>query len=307
MREGVRLVRRKDGSRAPTAFVVARRGRSSGFNGLLSIFNPLSTLFPHSLALFHSVGHNSHNVFQIGDSLREARTRRGFSPADVHKAIRIRERYLTALEEERWDMLPGEVYTKGFLRTYSEHLGLNGQLYIDEYNARIARHDEEAPPFVPHASVDGRHLQRGVLVTLAAILVVGAAVAGLAAWRLAGSSTPPRAQSPSGAGSVAAAAPPKTTPATTAPVISTAPVFTSISAARGRCWLLVRAGGPNGKLLFEGVLEQGQAKRFQVQSRLWMRMGRPSALDITLAGKLVNGLPSSPSNVLLSRSGAISA
>jgi cytoskeleton protein RodZ len=82
-------------------------------------------------------------VFQIGASLREARTRRGFSAADVHKAIRIRERYLTALEEERWDMLPGEAYTKGFLRTYAEHLGLNSQLYIDEYNARIARHDEE--------------------------------------------------------------------------------------------------------------------------------------------------------------------
>jgi len=251
-------------------------------------------------------------VFQIGDSLREARTRRGFSAADVHKAIRIRERYLTALEEERWDMLPGEAYTKGFLRTYSEHLGLNGQLYIDEYNARIARHGEEAPPFVPHASVDTRHLQRGVLMTLAAILVVGAAIAGLAAWRLAGSSTPSQAQPPAGAGSGAAAAPPptvtpKTTPAVTVPAVSTAPVFTSISAARGRCWLLVRAGGPNGKLLFEGVLEQGQAKRFQLQSRLWVRMGRPSALDITLAGKLVNGLPSSPSNVLLTRSGVVSA
>ena len=252
-------------------------------------------------------------MFQIGDSLREARTRRGFSPADVHKAIRIRERYLTALEEERWDMLPGEAYTKGFLRTYSEHLGLNGQLYIDEYNARIARHDEEAPSLVPHASVDTRRLQRGVLAALAGILVVGATVAGLAAWRLAGSSTPPRAQPPSGGGSVAAAAlppaaTPKTTPATTlSPAVSTAPVFTSISATRGRCWLLVRAGGPNGKLLFEGVLEQGQAKRFQLQPRLWVRMGRPSALDITVAGKLVSGLANSPSNVLLTRSGAQSA
>ncbi len=243
-------------------------------------------------------------MFQIGDSLREARTRRGFSPADVHKAIRIRERYLTALEEERWDMLPGEAYTKGFLRTYSEHLGLNGQLYIDEYNARIARHDEEAPPFVPHASVDGRHLQRGVLMTLAAILVVGAAVAGLAAWRLAGSSTPPRTQSPSGAGSVAAAAPPptvtaKTTSAVTTPAVSTAPVFTRISAARGRCWLLVRVGGPNGALLYEGVLEQGQVKLFHFTTKLWLRMGRPSALDITVAGKTVGGLSASPSNLVL--------
>ncbi|HEY2074185.1 MAG TPA: RodZ domain-containing protein, partial [Gaiellaceae bacterium] len=250
--------------------------------------------------------------FQIGDSLREARTRRGFSAADVHKAIRIRERYLTALEEERWDMLPGEAYTKGFLRTYAEHLGLNSQLYIDEYNARIAQHDEEGPPIVPHATAeDRRSLGRGILVALAAIVIVGAAVAGLAAWRL--SSTPSKSAPPqsSGVGSVAAAAPPptvvvtlkaKTTPK---PTVSTAPVFTSISATRGRCWLLVRAGGPNGTVLFEGNLEQGQAKRFKVQSRLWVRMGRPDALDVTLAGKPVNGLPASPSNVVLTRARAL--
>jgi cytoskeletal protein RodZ len=252
-------------------------------------------------------------VFQIGDSLREARTRQGFAPADVHKAIRIRERYLTALEEERWDMLPGEAYTKGFLRTYSEHLGLNSQLYIDEYNARIARHEDDPVPFVPHPAVEERSLKRGILVALAGVLVVGAAVAGLAAWRLSGSSTPPRSTPPaSGPGSVAAAAPPP--PASTAKtstlratIVPSTPVLTSISAASGRCWLLVRSGGPTGRVLFEGVLEQGQAKQFRFTSRLWVRMGRPNALAITIAGKSVAGLPASPSNVVLTRSGAQSA
>jgi pyruvate/2-oxoglutarate dehydrogenase complex dihydrolipoamide acyltransferase (E2) component len=157
-------------------------------------------------------------------------------------------------------------------------------------------------------------VQRGVLVALASILVVGAAVAGLAAWRLGGTSnTPPQAQ-PSGSASVAAAAPPPTAQANTTPakvkpkpIVSAAPAFTRISAARGRSWLLVRAGGPNGKVVYEGILEQGQTKRFQLQPRLWVRMGRPSALDVTLAGKAVNGLPSSPSNLLLTRAGARSA
>jgi len=235
--------------------------------------------------------------------------RRGLSAADVHKAIRIRERYLTALEEERWDMLPGEAYTKGFLRTYAEHLSLNSQLYIDEYNARVARRDEE-PTLVPQPSATTpRHLQRGVLVALVSILVVGAAVAGLAAWRLGGTSKPPEAQ-PSGAGSIAAAAPaPTATAARTKPkpIVSATPVFTRIDAARGRSWLLVRAGGPHGAVLYEGILEQGQTKSFQLRPRLWVRMGRPSALDVTLAGKDVGGLPSSPSNLLLTRAGARSA
>jgi len=243
-------------------------------------------------------------VFRIGDSLREARNRRGFSPADVHKAIRIRERYLTALEEERWDMLPGEAYTKGFLRTYSEYLGLDGQLYVDEYNARIARHREEPPPFVPHATAEARHLQRGILTALAGILVVGAGVAGLAAWRLGGSSHPAagrQAAPPSGRGNGAAAASAPTTNPATPSVAS--PAFALISATRGRCWLLVRNGGPNGAIVFEGVLEQGRAKRFQVSGRLWVRMGRPDVVDIHVAGRVVNGLPGTPANIVLTRKG----
>jgi Helix-turn-helix domain/RodZ C-terminal domain len=239
-------------------------------------------------------------VFRIGDSLREARTRRGLSPADVHKAIRIRERYLTAIEEERWDMLPGEAYTKGFLRTYAEFLDLHSHLYVDEYNAQV-HHDEEPASLVPHPTVETRRVhQGGVLVTLAAVLVLGAGVAALAAWRLGGSSTPgPGVQAPpAGGGSVAA--PAVATPsATTAPIVSAKPAFASISAARGRCWLLVRTGGPKGAVLYEGVLEQGQAKRFRVGTRLWVRMGRPGALDITVAGRAVTGLPASPANVVL--------
>jgi hypothetical protein len=248
-------------------------------------------------------------VFQIGESLREARSRRGYAPADVHKAIRIRERYLTALEEERWDMLPGEAYTKGFLRTYAEHLGLNGQLYVDEYNARVAGHEEE-PPLVSHAG-ERRRPGRGVLGALVGVVVVGAAVAGLAAWRLGGAAhTPAQAAQGSGAGSVAAAAPapaPATAKARPKAALPAAPAFTLITASRGRCWLLVRAGGPNGTILYEGILQPGQSQRFRLARRLWVRMGKPSALDIRVGGKLVSGLPGTPENLLLTPSGAVPA
>jgi cytoskeletal protein RodZ len=102
-------------------------------------------------------------MFAIGDSLHEARIRRGLSAADVQKGIRIRERYLTALEEERWELLPGEAYTKGFLRTYAEFLGLNGNLYVDEYNMRFARHDTEQPPLVPESLAVSHRTRRGRL------------------------------------------------------------------------------------------------------------------------------------------------
>ena len=254
-------------------------------------------------------------MFQIGDSLREARTRRGYSPADVHKAIRIRERYLTALEEERWDMLPGEAYTKGFLRMYADYLDLDSQLYIDEYNARVVRHDEEAPTIVPHVTaVPGRRGPAGgLVVAVVAVVVVGAGVAGLVAWRLSGSSTPPHSTPPSAAGNAAAATPPGANTLTTkpkrktTPSVATGPVRTAITAS-DRCWILVRAGGPNGTVLFEGTLEPGEAKHFQFTSQLWLRMGRPNVLDITVGGKpIATTLPAGPSNLLLTRSGAQAA
>ena len=78
-------------------------------------------------------------MFEIGSSLREARERRGLSYADVELGTKVRSRYIKALEDERFDILPGPTYTKGFLRAYADYLGLDGNLYIDEFNSAAPR------------------------------------------------------------------------------------------------------------------------------------------------------------------------
>jgi hypothetical protein len=78
-------------------------------------------------------------------------------------------------------------------------------------------------------------------------------------------------------------------------------VYAVLNASRGRSWVLVRVGGATGKKLYEGILEQGKSLRFGVTQNLWVRMGRPSQLDVRLAGHLVNGLPGKPANLLLTR------
>ena len=75
-------------------------------------------------------------MFEIGNSLREARLRQHLDFPQVEQATKIRGKYLRALEEEQFDVLPSQTYVKGFLRTYAEFLGLDGQLYVDEYNSR---------------------------------------------------------------------------------------------------------------------------------------------------------------------------
>jgi hypothetical protein len=244
-------------------------------------------------------------MFAIGDSLREARTRRGLSPADVQKGLRIRERYLTALEDERWELLPGEAYVKGFLRQYAEFLGLDGNLYIDEYASRL-RHDEEA--LVPD-SLASEPRRPSALRLLGIAAVVCAVVAGLAAWQLGGTPKPVHAPSV-GAGDAAAASLPRAKPAVR-PVPAVAkpgpPTVAVLSAARGRTWVSVRVGGANGKVLYQGILERGKTLRFGVSKKLWVRMGRPWLLDIQLAGRMVGGLPTQTANLLLTRTGAEAA
>ncbi len=243
-------------------------------------------------------------MFEIGDSLREARTRRGLSAEDVQKGIRIRERYLTALEDERWELLPGEAYAKGFLRTYAEFLGLDGGLYIDEFNARIARPDEE-PLLVPE-SLSTSHRRRGALRTLFGILAIGAAIAAIAAWG-SGSPAPKAAAAPHAqqhqvvrAAPIAKVVAPEATRAST--------VRTSITAARGTSWLSIRTDGPAGAVLYQGTLAQGTALHYTLGGhRLWVRMGRPGVLDITVGGHRIGGLPANPANVLLTRRGAQAA
>jgi cytoskeleton protein RodZ len=245
-------------------------------------------------------------MFQIGPSLREARMRRGFSPADVHKAVRIRERYLTALEEERWEMLPGDAYTKGFLRTYAEFLGLDGQLYIDEYNGRIAQHAEE--PLVPETLQ--RHGRAGGILfrTIGAVLLVGAAIGGLAAWRHAGTPARPTIDAAAAAPKAAVVKPRvhHAAPAVhrTKPVVAPKPTFTVIRAVGDRSWLSVRLGGPNGKEIFRGNLEPGHFLEYGLHRPIWVRIGRPLALHIRIGRKPIEALPDAPTNVLLTSAGA---
>src|SRR5262245_28451688 len=92
---------------------------------------------------------------------------------------KIRGKYLRLLEEERFAELPGHTYVKGFLRAYANALGLDGQLYVDEYNTRFVVGEEEAPlrtRSVPAARARRRE-QRERRVLVLALLAIGVVTA----------------------------------------------------------------------------------------------------------------------------------
>ena len=168
-------------------------------------------------------------MFEIGNSLREARVRRGMDVAQAERATKIRGKYLRAREEEQFELLPAQTYVKGFLRTYAEYLGLDGQLYVDEFNSRFVSGDDHEPRV--RRSTTARPQRRNrrletnvVLVALGAIAVLTVIV--ISAWKASGGSSPP-----------APVPPPK-------PTVHkhTAPPLLEVTAKRGQTHLIVHRG-----------------------------------------------------------------
>lgn len=117
----------------------------------------------------------------IGQDLRAARLRRGDDLATASKALKIRKDHLEALEEDRLDSLPGRTYAIGFVRSYSEYLGLDAVEAVERFKAEIAGRDEAPKQPVFQESDDGRRLPHGWVII--AIVVLGLVFYG--AYRLA--------------------------------------------------------------------------------------------------------------------------
>src|ERR671936_1418925 len=99
---------------------------------------------------------------EIGTTLREARMRQRIDISEIESETKIRAKYLRALENEEWDLLPGPTYVKSFLRTYAEALGLDGKLLIEEYKLRHERlSDVELQPIRPPGAREPRRRRRG--------------------------------------------------------------------------------------------------------------------------------------------------
>jgi cytoskeleton protein RodZ len=207
-------------------------------------------------------------VFEIGNSLREARLRQNLELTEAELATKIRGKYLRALEEEQFALLPAQTYVKGFLRTYAEWLGLDGQLYVDEYNSRYVTGEDEVP-YRPRrnggARTGSRSHSKGVVYALAGIAVVTALV--IVAW-YGGSGE--RQTIPN----LAQQQPAK-------PRRAAAPSIV-LRAVGGDSIVTVRTAG--GKQVFQGTIERGRARHF-TSKRLWVSARPPANLRVTINGK----------------------
>jgi Helix-turn-helix domain len=118
----------------------------------------------------------------IGATLREARNRRKVELSEVEAAIKIRPRFLRAMENEEWDVLPGGAYTRGFIRTYAAYLGLDGERLADQHKRETGTGGgdpvpKRVEPVPTGARRRGPRLSGGIAAALVAAILIAVVVA----------------------------------------------------------------------------------------------------------------------------------
>jgi hypothetical protein len=210
-------------------------------------------------------------VFEIGNSLRSARERQELGYPEIELATKIRAKYIRALEEEDFDALPGDTYVRGFLRTYADFLGLDGEIYVDEYASRFLTtwNEEELAPVRarPRRTRRDRTVERrAVLLALAGIAVLTALV--IAAWKYGGSSAT------NGAGLQHHQK-------------QKQPASLVVKGVGHGTFVVIRRGGEGGKLAFQGTIGAGDIERV-AGSRFYVLLRSPAAARVTLGGRTVS-------------------
>jgi Helix-turn-helix domain len=207
-------------------------------------------------------------VFEIGNSLREARERQGLGYPEIELATKIRAKYIRALEEEDFTSVPGDAYIRGFLRTYAEYLGLDGDVYVDEYASRfITSWRDELPPRPERRRIRTRERpfeRRAVLLVLAGIVLVAVLI--FAAFSIPGSST-----HVPGVGKQKQSAP--------------ARQLGLRGVGRGT-YVEVRHNSRAGKLGLSGTVEPGEIDTIP-GDRFYLLVRTPAGLRLTLDGRAV--------------------
>jgi Helix-turn-helix domain len=214
-------------------------------------------------------------MFAIGSSLKDARLRRGLDLPTAAEATKIRTRHLQALEDEQFDVLPGQTYVRGFLKTYADFLGLDGQLYVDEYSSRFWVNEDGTPATRRKVRIRRKHHRRIELnmVILTLVAIVGVTTLVIAAWKFGGAS---------------ANTPTPVVRRTTAPrTVTHRPLARlTVKAVKGNSLIDVRAligQGRAGRLLYHGTLERGKSQTF-VNRALLLVIDSPKHVVLSLNG-----------------------
>jgi cytoskeletal protein RodZ len=241
----------------------------------------------------------------IGAALRAARTERGLSLAELQARTKIRARYLSALEEERFADLPPYPFARGFVHAVALELGLDPAPLVDRLTAAIGPGDQRAAGWqrldsALEPAVRPSRLRRLATWAITVVVVVGGAAAIYLAQQLrelgrpAAPPVPPAAAPvpapdvPVEAAAVAPSPEARGAPPAGSPAAPPGGGAVAVDlAATGRSWLRVVA---DGQEVFVGFIADGERRRWEARESLVVRLGNAGAVTVTVNGRSLGPL-----------------
>jgi len=236
----------------------------------------------------------------VGQDLRKARQLKGEDLAQISAVLKIRKDYLDALEESKFEAIPGRAYIIGFIRTYAQYLGLDPNECIDRVKREIAGRGDGREGNVEVSSPRERKLPPGgmwLAIFLLIAVLYGAYYVFIAVNRMAVPSVAPvPARLAAQAGLASNAPPPATAPAAAqqaaAPNASTLPpgLRYGTQNAGSRLSLVahrptrVLVQGPNNTLLLNRLLQPGDSYLVPNMSGVTLSTPDGGALELILDG-----------------------
>jgi len=270
-------------------------------------------------------------VLDLGDTLREARVGRGLTLKDAEDALKIRSKYLQALEQNDFEVIPGPTFVRAFLRTYASFLGLDTERLMEEYFSQFEPRAQEKHELVSRGG-SSRGRDRGprrqpnyVVVGLVAvaIIVVLALVfssrgdepavidpaATVTTTTTAGSTEPVTTADSGGTTTLKQGAATTSDGQVGSSTSTMAPAGGSdgaldlvVRASGNRCFVTVREESPTGRTLFSGTLEKGDELSYSYHGQYYLNIGEPSAVQLLVDGQPVE-VPEPYGQFVLSKAG----
>lgn len=243
-------------------------------------------------------------MFEIGNTLREARLRRGLDIPQCEYETKIRAKYLRAMEEEQFDLMPSPTYVRGFLRTYADFLDLDGQLVLDEYESRFGSF-ERGPDYDPRRG-RGRPMPPGQYrrdrgrkrgrrraeprrteAQLLWLAIGGVMAVALLVWLGVGNEDASQTPIPTPPASTTSS---ESEPGATATTgaddgIPAAPERVQITlTGTGDIGSYLEVHGKNaqGPRVFVGTLDPGESRTYRVKRSVYLLVGNPEGLAVTV-------------------------
>ena len=225
----------------------------------------------------------------VGGDLRRARIGRNLSLGDIAARTKINQKILRAIEDNRFDRVPGGLFRRGYLRAYAREVHLDPEEIVEQYRAEFEPPIVEslAPEETPHhIDVDSLTVSDGTRDTrpsagLAIVLLIGAAYFGFAR-SLTSSATPDSSPKPTDAAEAASPAPVPTATTGALDTPQAGPLKLAIE-TNADCWVAVNI---DGKSAIARLMKAGEKDQFDVHDRAALRVGDPAAFSFTL-----NGMP----------------